>query len=506
MNSLLYCHLSDNAFTLLHSPHPRSLSNDELLEILSQTRDPQAVQPHLIKCFDAVKRLQFGEGEESKKMLALISAEAEKVPFTTPPLAEGPVESWLLAMQHNMCSTLYDNCKACLIHLGDIDVSWTDEKPGAAGWDPIDRLDGWYFGFPAAAIIMVGQIEWTGSCTDALIAMDEGTNPNGMKEFQTGWINMIDYMVSIVRRQLTPNQRKVIGAKLTLDVHARDTNFEMIHKNVSWVNDFDWQKQLRYYWEEDVDDCTLRQTNTYFRYGYEYLGNSMRLVVTPLTDKCYMTLTGGLNLGMGGAPAGPAGTGKTETTKDLAKALARQCVVMNCGPDLTASTMGRFFSGLAQSGAWACFDEFNRIDIEVLSVIAQQVLTIMEACKVRAERFVFEGREIALNPNYGVFITMNPGYAGRAELPDNLKALVRSSPCTPALAHAQLKACEHVTHVLPCPPEHPSMSPFPPLPAPLCLPLPAPVPPRGDDGARLSAHCRDHALLRRLRRGQGALQ
>ena len=98
---------------------------------------------------------------------------------------------------------------------------------------------------------------------------------------------------------------------------------------------------------------------------------------------------------------------------------------MNCGPDLTARTMSQFFSGLAQSGAWGCFDEFNRIDIEVPSVIAQQILTIQEAGKMKAERFMFEGRDIVLNPGWGAFITMNPGYAGRAELPDNLKALFR---------------------------------------------------------------------------------
>jgi dynein heavy chain len=138
-----------------------------------------------------------------------------------------------------------------------------------------------------------------------------------------------------------------------------------------------------------------------------------------------MTITGAMHIKLGAAPAGPAGTGKTESTKDLAKALGIYCVVFNCSDQIEYKMMARLFSGLAQSGAWSCLDEFNRIDVEVLSVIAQQLLDIREAKLQNKVRFLFNNCEMALIQTCGVFVTMNPGYAGRTELPDNLKVLFR---------------------------------------------------------------------------------
>jgi len=375
------------------------LSNDELLEILSQTKEVRNVRPHLRKVFEAIADLVF---QDDDTMLAMISAEGEKVDFVKKvDPRDRNVEYWMGDVEKMMTTSV----RSVLHH----SIEDYLERP---------RTE-WVRQHSGMCVLNGSQVHWTSDVDVAI--RDKGVL--GVKEYHEFLERQLSDSVLLVRQKLSKQAKLTLNALIVIDVHAKDVVGTLVRNEVDDVGAFEWISQLRYYWE--ADDCYVKCVQTRFPYGYEYLGNSMRLVITPLTDKCYMTLMGALNLNLGGAPAGPAGTGKTESTKDLAKALAKQCVVFNCSDGMDHIMVAKFFKGLASAGAWACFDEFNRINIEVLSVIAQQLLVLFGAKGRQDPEIVFEESLIKMKPTFSVFITMNPGYAGRTELPDNLKALFR---------------------------------------------------------------------------------
>ena len=123
-------------------------------------------------------------------------------------------------------------------------------------------------------------------------------------------------------------------ALITQEVKNRDVLEELESEQIDSIDSFLWQKQLRYGQKDqnkqNDEQIVVRQVGATLDYGFEYMGATSRLVITPLTDRCWLTITGAFHIHLGASPKGPAGTGKTESTKDLAKALGTFCLVFNC--------------------------------------------------------------------------------------------------------------------------------------------------------------------------------
>uniref|UniRef100_A0A8C4HI55 Dynein, axonemal, heavy polypeptide 9 like n=1 Tax=Dicentrarchus labrax TaxID=13489 RepID=A0A8C4HI55_DICLA len=402
------------------------VSASDLLEIVSKGTQPKQVTRHLLKLFDNIADLRFkdsdrgGRGEEDGEAVAIgmYSREAEYVPFSEPCVCEGQAECWLSALESTMRCTVRKEIQEA--------VAAYEDKP----------RDQWLFDYPAQVGLTGSQVWWATDVGIAFERVEEGFE-TALKDYNRKQITQLNSLIHMLLGDLTPGDRQKIMTVCTIDVHARDVVANLISQKVSQA--FAWLSQLRHRWDDKTRHCYVNICDAQFQFSYEYLGNTNRLVITPLTDRCYITLTQSLHLTMSGAPSGPAGTGKTETTKDLGRSLGIMVYVFNCSEQMDYKSIGNIYKGLAQTGVWGCFDEFNRISVEVLSVVAVQVKTIQDAVRNKKQRFHFLGEEIELKSTVGIFITLNPGYAGRAELPENLKALFR--PCAMVIPDFEL-ICE----------------------------------------------------------------
>ena len=397
-------------------------SSADLLDILSNGNQPLKVAKHLTKLFDSMAKLTMFEEEGKPTNVAkqMIAKDGEVVNFVVPCVCEGQVEVWLNKLLSTMRATIRD----------EFDKSMSTYEDS--------QREQWLFQYPAQVALAGTQIFWATEVEKAFSKLEEGYE-GALKDYYKRQIGQLNMLITLLLGKLSKGDRQKVMTICTIDVHSRDVVSKLIVTKIDSAQSFTWQSQLRHRWDEDKADCYANICDAEFNYSHEYLGNTPRLVITPLTDRCYITLTQSLHLIMGGAPQGPAGTGKTETTKDLGRAIGMMVYVFNCSEQMDYKSCGNIFKGLSQSGAWGCFDEFNRITVEVLSVIAVQVKCIQDGIKAKTPTFDFMGEIIPMSPTVGYFITMNPGYAGRAELPENLKVLFR--PCAMCVPDLRL-ICE----------------------------------------------------------------
>uniref|UniRef100_A0A158R4I4 Cytoplasmic dynein 2 heavy chain 1 n=1 Tax=Syphacia muris TaxID=451379 RepID=A0A158R4I4_9BILA len=372
------------------------IGDDDLLEILGQSTNPNVIQAHLKKLFQGINSVIFDENNTVVK--AVVSAEGEIVELRDEVKIVTNVEEWILDLTHSMKSTIKVLIMECI----------NDTNPDISK-------------YPAQVLCLVENIKFCQQCENVITKRDL------LKEYKEKLITDLEKFSTI-----RSNERFVeskLKALMLEKIHHIGIINELLKagSNIADKNVWIWQKQLRFYRDLRTGNVIIRQLNAEFVYSYEYQVNKL-IVQTPLTEKCYLNLTQAMAIGLGGSPYGPAGTGKTETVKALGSLFGRQVLVFNCDEGIDAKSMSRIFVGLVQCGAWGCFDEFNRLDQAVLSAVSTQIQTIQDAIRSYSGKCSLNGREVTVNDNSAIFITMNPasrGYGGRQKLPNNLKQLFR---------------------------------------------------------------------------------
>lgn len=266
------------------------ISPTDLLDILANGTEPIKIMPHLSKLFDSIASLDLKPN--SKLATSMKSKDGELVHLSKECSLEGKVEVWLNRVLDEMRATLVYNLRQC--------VSNFEEKP----------RDQWIFDYPAQISLAGCQIGWAAEVNLNFAQLEEGYE-NALKFFNRKQITQLNALITLLIGELSPQERQKVMTICTIDVHNRDVVARLISEKVVDRGAFSWLSQLRHRWDDTASDCFANICDAEFRYAHEYLGNTPRLVITPLTDRCYITLTQSLHLKMSGAPAGPAGTGQS---------------------------------------------------------------------------------------------------------------------------------------------------------------------------------------------------
>ncbi|KAJ8927093.1 hypothetical protein NQ314_020365, partial [Rhamnusium bicolor] len=381
-------------------PRFHFLADDELLDIISQRSHAFKSQSFLTKIFQGIHQLDV-----NTEIIGMQSLQSENIKF---------VEAIDLNDRNKrleeLCSQIENQMVISLkFQMGECYKIYKRTNIG----EILSK-------FPQQAIQIVSQVYWTENIESALRL----THNIKLLIYNQKLGNSLRDKIKIVNESNTQNLHRLKLKNLIInDLNNKYIITKILDTNRVNENLFEWEAHARYYFQSGL--CTVQLMDTKQSYLHEYSGNSNPLILSPLTDRCYRTLINAHYLHFNGLLQGPSESGKSETIKGLATAIGVFFMSFSCPQKLNSFVLARFLKGSALCGSWLCFENFNNLTPDVLSVVSQDLLAILSTIRSGINQCFIGGIQVIINPT-SFICTSVKGVRYNAELPENLKVLCRT--------------------------------------------------------------------------------
>eukprot|EP00794_Sanderia_malayensis_P000407 gene407-1042_t len=334
------------------------------------------------------------------KIVSVSDSAGEVIKLESEIRLEKGVESWLKQLLQHVTRSVQKLLKRCSddIHNGML-------------------VEDWIFKYPTQVVLMNLMNIWTQESETAVaeIRMDRKALPNALRKFTT-FFNKIPHIISrgawrnsdVALNAVHTNRLETL---VSVGLHLRDILEDLGKRKLRDVTDFEWQRNLRFYFQTDEEgkqDClSIQMLDAQFLYGNEFLNCSCPIMLTPLTERCFLSLTQAISSNAGGCLVGPTSSGKTQTIKGLSYLFGKFLISISCLSTMDANAFGRIFTGVAQEASWCLFDELQQASSKILSIITYHVQHILTALKSNQSTCsLLDSQMITVLPSLAIFTTI----------------------------------------------------------------------------------------------------
>ncbi|KAL4232681.1 hypothetical protein ACF0H5_007369 [Mactra antiquata] len=354
-----------------------------------------------------------------KDAVSISSCDGEAFVLSEKVTLTDEVEIWLSKLRDSVCKTIRE------MNIGVIQ----DCNNGL----PIDE---WAAKYPAQVCRMGMLYHWTREVDLGIaeIKYDRKALQASLKKY----ISTVSKLPTILTRgqwrnledPMLPIHKNRLECMITTSQFLRDALDNMCQRKLREVSDFEWRRSIRCYYQPVVEEVFPTSSSdskgvtpeiteeryepliwildTSYQYGNEFYGTNTGVALTPITERCFLTMSQALQRYQGSAVTGPVGAGKTETIKGLSNILGQFLGLFQCSDHTDPSSLAKIIQGTAMDGCWCCFDECQALSKVAMAVLFEHLESVTYALKSRLGFATFtDGQEIQIKRSTAVHMTIN---------------------------------------------------------------------------------------------------